>query len=143
MLRSHHLAAVALLLTAVAFTTACKKNHNAEPAPAPGTGLEGHWRLVDRQCYCPQAPTPNETATFTATDFLFHRNGRSAASGTYACTAGLTFCGGSAPVPVLSLTYTAGGSALQNAAFTLRGDTLVLDYGSPCDAPRDTYQRLP
>lgn len=138
---SRHLAAVALLLAVAASTTACQKDRDAEPTP--GTDLEGSWRLVDRQCYCPAAPTLDETATFTATNFLFNRAGRPAASGTYARTTGLPFCGGSAPVPVLSLAYTNGGSVLQNAAFTLSGDTLVLDYGSPCDAPRDTYRRLP
>ncbi|MBO2009415.1 hypothetical protein [Hymenobacter negativus] len=51
-----------------------------------------------------------------------------------------SFCGASSPAAGLRFT---GSASQREAAVTLTDTTLVLDYGGPCDAPVDTYQRLP
>ena len=119
--------------------TAC---HCEDPAPNSATGLAGSWQLVKRQCYCIPGPTPNEKAIFTGTDFKLYANNALTTSGTYSSAVG-TICGISTRVPVLRFTATSGQHTNWDAIATVSGDTLVLDYGAPCDAPRDTYQRLP
>jgi hypothetical protein len=110
---------------------------------APATpGLEGTWKLVERQCYCPRStPTPNETLTLTATAYSIYTNGQLSENGTYISQA-VTLCGSPGPALGLRFTHTTLNIGPRDAMPTLKGDTLVLDYGSPCDAPRDTYQRV-
>jgi hypothetical protein len=110
---------------------------------SPESGLEGTWQLTSRQCFCPPGPVPKETLTLTATDFAFHRDGQLTASGTYARTTGATICGLAAAGPALSFTYTTGSRTPANALVTLSGQQLKLDFGGPCDAPVETYTRLP
>ena len=133
------------LLGATLALTAC--HQKCEIAPAAGTGLVGRWQLSSRQCYCAPAPTPNETVTFTNTDYSFFKDDRPTTNGTYATAPG-AICGVTGPTPVLrfspAIVLPIGiPPQTRNATATLTGNTLVLDYGSPCDASRDTYQRLP
>lgn len=137
--------ALPALLGATLALAACHKE--CDIAPATGTGLAGRWQLSSRQCYCAPAPTPNETVTFTDTSYSFFKDGRPTTNGTYATASG-AICGVTGPTPVLRLSPAIAPTIgippqTQNAIATLTGNTLVLDYGSPCDAPRDTYQRLP
>lgn len=140
-----HLVYFSLLLLGAGSFSSCKKN---QPSVATGTGLEGSWKLTDRQCFCPPgSPVPNETVTFTATTYSFRLNGTLTTAGNYQpATAAL--CGGATPVSVLQFGPTYPSSSVvrlsaARATFALTGNTLVLDYGIACDAPRDTYQRLP
>lgn len=126
--------------------TACKKDC-PEPDDAPtfcgtvGTGLVGNWLLVDRQCYCLPGPLPNESITFTANGYKMYQDGQLTESGTYADTTA-SFCGGgSSSVPALRFRNDAGELPYYGA-ITLSGNSLVLDYGSPCDAARNTYRRV-
>ena len=128
------------LLTACGLV-ACKKA-STEPQPNETAPLVGRWKLVNRQCFCPSALTPDEIVTFTAQGFAFYRNGRFVSDGTYA-DATATLCGGPVPTPVLRFTYATLRLMPLNAVATVRTNTLVLDYGGACDAPIDTYQRLP
>lgn len=130
-----------LLISGVGNLTGCKKT-----AAGAEDGLVGTWRLTNRQCYCPpNLPVPNETVTFTATTYSFYRNGVLATAGDYR-SATATPCGSTSPVPGLQFAPTYPSSpavrlGTTRAAVTRTGNTLVLDYGSPCDAPRDTYER--
>lgn len=117
----------------------CKEDPDALP------GIIGTWQLTHRQCFCAPAPVPNETVEFTGDEFAFYTDGQLTSRGTYTFTTG-SVCGGNTPVPVVRFTQTAGstiGGPLQ-ATYELNGpgQTLVLDYGSPCDAPRNTYGKL-
>ncbi|MBF9143353.1 hypothetical protein [Hymenobacter properus] len=111
-----------------------------EEATPHHEGLAGNWRLVHRQCYCVPGPPPNETATFTDTNYTFFKNNQSVSSGTYSA-ASVKACGIPTPAPGLRLVDATLGP--REAIITLRGDSLVLNYGGPCDAPVDTYLRLP
>jgi hypothetical protein len=85
---------------------------------------------------------PNETATFTNSEFTFHKAGQPPVSGTYVFTEGRT-CGGSPQIPVARLTYAnRSNNPLTDVVVTVAGNTLVLDYGIACDAPRETYKRI-
>jgi hypothetical protein len=89
-------------------------------------------------------PVLNERATFTATTFTFYKDDQPTANGTYALAPVSLFCSqGSSPAPGLQFTATNGSSSVPEAMYTLSGNQLVLDYGSACDAARDTYERLP
>ncbi|MDQ2772739.1 MAG: hypothetical protein M3Y54_19820 [Bacteroidota bacterium] len=114
----------------------CQKENAPKPANA---GLTGTWQLTGHQCYCTPAPLPNEQVRFDAATFAFLRNGQKTLSGTYTETVDTTFCNRSA-VPAIRFQPDSG--AARPVQFTLRGNTLTLDYGSPCDAPLDTYQRV-
>ena len=48
----------------------------------------------------------------------------------------------SVPAPALRFTYPPSNAGPTVAQYTLAGNTLTLDYGGPCDAPVDTYERL-
>jgi len=124
-------------LTAALGLVSCSPDDEATPNHE---GLAGNWRLVHRQCYCPSGPPPNESATFTATSFSFFKNNMPFSSGTYSATA-VTTCGIPTTTPGVRLVDAANGGT-RDAIITLRGDSLVLNYGGPCDAPVDTYQRL-
>ncbi|GAB3869510.1 hypothetical protein GCM10028824_16610 [Hymenobacter segetis] len=129
-----------LLLVSASFSS-CKKDSE----PRADSGLIGTWRLVNRQCYCAPTPLPNETLTFTATTFTFSRFAPQPApypftNGTYQ-PAAVTLCGLPNPGAGLRLTDAVANIGPRDVQFTIQADTLVLDYGSPCDAPRDTYVR--
>lgn len=85
---------------------------------------------------------------------MFSANGQAqlllngAVVGTFRYSVATAICGATGPTPVLRFspaTVLPIGTPPQthHAVATLSGNTLLLDYGSPCDAPRDTYQRLP
>jgi hypothetical protein len=115
-----------------------------EQKASVAAGLEGTWRLTERQCFCqPGQKVPNEVVTFTATTFAFSKNNSPISSGTYSRADSASMCGQVAKTPALRFVYTAGpGSALRNPSINLAGDTLTMDYGIACDAPRETYVRL-
>ena len=114
-------------------------------ATTPASALEGTWRLTNRQCFCTPAPVPDETIRFTTTQFTFFRGNRGMRVGTYAVgTAAVPCANNGTTGPALLLTdsnaTTIPGSP--TVQYRLDGNTLVLDYGGPCDAPVDTYERL-
>ncbi|NVO30425.1 hypothetical protein [Hymenobacter lapidiphilus] len=116
--------------------TGCK---NDDITPAVG-GLAGTWQLADRQCFCRPTPLPDETIVFTATDFTQYENGTLTNQGTY--TIGTpTLCGLAASAPGLIFQITTPASHSYGATYSIVGDKLILDYGSPCDGPRNTYTR--
>ena len=132
------------LLTAATFLglVSCQK----EAAGPASTTLEGAWRLTRRQCYCPSAPEPDETITFTATRFAFYRGNRALRFGDYTfITAAVPCFNNGTTGPALHLTYSTSANSLgsDSVQYRLDGNTLTLDYGGPCDAPVDTYERLP
>ncbi|WP_426060841.1 hypothetical protein [Hymenobacter sp. B1770] len=122
------------LLASGSMLTGCEKESDSL------SGLAGTWKLTNRECFCVPAPVPNETATFTNSEFSFYKEGQLSASGTYAFTEGKT-CGGSTLIPVARLTYATLNNPPTDVVVTVAGNTLVLDYGIACDAPRETYKR--
>ena len=125
------------LATTLSFT-GCKKS--ADPV---AEALAGRWQLTSRQCFCPQAPFPNEIVVFTPTNFSFYKNSLLTASGTYLLTTITAPCSsGANVVSGLRFTVTSGTPFSHSAAYTVSSSKLVLDYGGPCDAPVDTYTRL-
>lgn len=112
--------------------------------PAPASGLVGAWRLTSRQCYCAPTPVPNETITFTATQFVFYNSSRAMSSGDYSLTTAPVPCISNGSVaPALHFTYAVPNNLAPAAIqYRLDGNKLTLDYGGPCDAPVDTYERL-
>ncbi|WP_460550950.1 hypothetical protein [Hymenobacter daeguensis] len=126
-----------LLAAAGISLASCSKDHSAPS----GEGLVGTWKLVDRQCYCVPAPTPHETAVFTPTAFAFTANGQLKSSGTYA-PATVSVCGMAGSGPGLRLSSNQPNVGSPEVQYTLTGNRLILDYGGPCDAPRDTYERV-
>ncbi|SFQ48159.1 hypothetical protein [Hymenobacter arizonensis] len=104
------------------------------------TGLAGTWKLTNRECFCAPTPVPNETVTFTNSEFSFYKAGQLSANGAYIFTEGST-CGGSTLIPVARLTYATPNHSPTDVVVTVAGNTLVLDYGIACDAPRETYKR--
>ena len=113
--------------------------------PAPSSGLEGTWRLTSRQCYCTPKPVPDETVTLTATRFAFYSGNRAMRLGEYSLvTAAVPCINNGSTGPALHLTYSAATTSPgpPDIQYRLDGNTLTLDYGSPCDAPIDTYERL-
>jgi hypothetical protein len=129
---------LALLAFAASALAGCSKDNSSQPS---GEGLIGHWKLVNRQCYCVPAPTPNETVTFTATNFSFFANGQLRYAGTYA-PATVTVCGISNSAPGLRLSSNQPSIGSPEVQYTVTGNQLILDYGGPCDAPSDTYERV-
>lgn len=115
-------------------------------APSPAPVLEGTWRLTNRQCYCVPAPLPDETVTFTATRFTFYSGNRGMRHGDYTLSTAAVPCLNNGLVgPALHLTYSTASTSPGPATiqYHRNGNTLTLDYGGPCDAPVDTYERLP
>ena len=153
--------------------TSCKKeadtSNGTEGVALGGTagvassGLIGTWKLTSpecfylssptptsfwrtminniKECFCLPSPTPNETVVFTASGFAFYTDSRLKANGTYSFGTA-TRCG-SSPVSCLTLVYTGTNTAPRRVTYTLAGNQLILDQGAACDAPRDTYVRLP
>jgi hypothetical protein len=120
----------------------CQQKESA----APSLGLEGTWRLSHRQCYCTPAPLPDETLTFSSNQFAFYNGNRTTRSGDYASGPAPAPCrrdGTTAPALLFTYSFsTANTPTPPSVQYRLAGDTLTLDYGGPCDAPVDTYQRL-
>ncbi|GAB2863893.1 hypothetical protein [Hymenobacter ruber] len=131
-----------LLLLVSASCSSCKKDTD----PQADTGLIGTWRLVSRQCYCAPTPLPNETLTLTATTFAFNRVGPQPGAGPYTNgsyqPAAVALCGLPNTSAGIRLTDAVANIGPRDVQYTLQADTLNLDYGSPCDAPRDTYVRV-
>jgi hypothetical protein len=76
---------------------------------------------------------------------VFYKNGLVERAGQYTVTTAPSACLGanSTVAPALRITYSTGNTPPRVPQYTLVGNTLTLDYGGPCDAPVDTYQRLP
>jgi hypothetical protein len=132
-----------LLLVLAGPVVGCKKDSDTEKGSGAAVGLEGTWRLKERQCYCPPGQVPNEMVKFTATTFIFFKDNRPASSGTYSQTTSASYCGQTIQTPALRFVYNGTSPTLQNPSLTLTDGTLVLDYGLACDAARETYVRVP
>jgi hypothetical protein len=137
-----------LFLIDTAGLAGCKKSvDHKEVNSSNGTesvasnALIGTWKLIRQDRFGPAKPTPNETVVFTASDFAFYIDGQLKSSGTYALGTA-TPCG-STPVPGLTFIPTGANPEPRSTAYTIEGTQLVLDPGIACDAPRDTYERLP
>lgn len=135
---------VPVLASALLSLVSCQKE-----ATAPSTTLEGTWRLTSRQCYCQPAPVPDETVTFTPNRFTFFNGNRATRLGRYSFTTGSPLCltnGNVIPVvrfaTELQFPDTTANPYSTDVQYTIKGNTLTLDYGSPCDFPLDTYERL-
>ena len=125
-----------LLFGLILLLAGCDKKDDEMPC----TSLSGTWKLLSRQCYCAANPSPNETITFTATEFVITKNRVVTTQGSYVATTGVV-CGG-ASAPALRFTYANSSGTSYLVASALSGNTLVLDYGGCVDAPIDTYVRL-
>lgn len=131
-----------LLASTLLGLASCQK----EATTPASTTLDGTWRLTNRQCYCAPARVPDETVTFTTTRFTFYSGNRGMRLGDYTLgTAAVPCLNNGTTGPALQLTYlnataVPGPPPIQ---YRLDGNTLTLDYGGPCDAPVDTYERLP
>jgi hypothetical protein len=108
----------------------------------PGTSLVGTWRLTAYQCHCPpNQPVPDESVTFEAGQhFRLYRKGALAAEGTYTTGQGVS-CGGGASEPIITLTAASPDAYAPKGAYTLAGNTLVIDQCSAADGPKYTYTR--
>ena len=135
-------------LTAYAFfattlgLTACEEGC-VEPMAPESTGLAGTWQLSDRQCFCLQTTLPNERIVFTDSTFAIYQQDTLARSGRYTLVNNAITCGSTSAEPAVHFVFnpSVGFNSL-DAQYTLNGNTLILDYGSPCDAPRNTYKRV-
>ena len=129
------------LASALLSLFSCQKETSTNPSP----NIEGVWRLTNRQCECVPAPLPDETVTFTATQFTFFNGNRAMQLGEYTlATAAVPCLNNGTTGPALHLTYSPASTSPGPATiqYRLDGNTLTLDYGGPCDAPVDTYERL-
>jgi hypothetical protein len=134
----------ALALSTLLLLGACSKSdEETSEAPGPSSELSGSWKLVSHQCYCVASPLPNEVISFTPTAFTLWHNSVPVAGGSYSTGTTATICGNLVSMPVLSFTVSSGAWQRGTPAFHLNGTTLVLNYGGPCDAPVDTYVRMP
>lgn len=130
-----------LLVPMIALSlTSCKKDSDLANA---ATGLAGRWQLTSRQCFCASTPLPNESIVFNDATASFYKDGQLIGSYTYAITTGF-LCGTASQTAGITLLPTGISHGNPSfAGFTVSATSLTLDYGSPCDAPRDTYQRQP
>ena len=95
--------------------TSCQKDNAPKPANAD---LSGTWQLTSRLqftnhlwCYWGATPQPNETVTFTTTNFTFFANGRPTRHGQYTLVSAVPFChAGSPPAPTLHLDFARCGT---------------------------------
>jgi hypothetical protein len=127
------------LLLCGASLTGCQRTATST---SPTTTLEGTWRLTGYQCHCPPSqPVPDEVLTIAAGQrFRLVRDKALAAEGTYT-TGQAVSCGGGTPEPVITLTPTAADAYAPHGAYTLAGNTLVIDQCSAADGPKYTYTR--
>ena len=111
-------------------------------ATEPSTTLMGTWKLTAYQCHCPpNQPVPDESVTFEAGQhFKLYRKGALAAEGSYTTGEGVS-CGGGASEPVITLTPASADAYAPKGAYTLAGNTLVIDQCSAADGPKYTYTR--
>ncbi|MDO7874039.1 hypothetical protein Q5H93_04790 [Hymenobacter sp. ASUV-10] len=133
-----------ILASLAVLTANCSKSKSDDPNPTvyiSGSGLPGNWKLVNLQCYCAPAPLANEQLAITSADFAEYRNGTQIFDATYTIGS-TTRCGLPSIVPALILVPKMNYSAVRSVGYTLHNDTLVLDYGSACDAPRKSYRRV-
>jgi hypothetical protein len=128
--------AIALLATSA---ISCQR---ATHVTEPGNTLVGTWRLTGYQCHCPpNQPVPDESVTFEAGQrFKLYRNKALAAEGTYTTGEGAS-CGGGASEPMITLTPTAADTYAPKGAYTMEGNTLVIDQCSAADGPKYTFTR--
>jgi len=135
------LSVFALLATGALGTTSCQRAAQSA-APEASASLEGTWRLTGYQCHCPpNQPVPDEVLTIEAGQrFRLVRNKALAAEGAYTTGQGVS-CGGGTPEPVITLTPTAADTYAPHGAYTLVGNTLVIDQCSAADGPKYTYTR--
>ena len=131
---------LALLLGGLVSFGSCEKDQ--DPQVVTGTGLPGTWQLISRQCYCSPTPLPKETVTFTDSTYRFAGSNRTLFVSGFYTRAAVKTCGLPTPEPGLHLANAVANIAPSQVQAILQGDKLVLDYGSPCDAPRDTYVRV-
>jgi len=119
------------MLLAAGGLSGCRKE-----APCP-TGLAGRWKLVDRLCFCPRTPVPNERLEFSASTVSVYVGGRLVRSGTYAAAAG-NVCGGVGQLPLTRFVYSGPGWSLstQDAVSTVAGNRLVLGLRRQLRRPR-------
>jgi hypothetical protein len=133
------LPALALLASTALATTSCQR---AATATSPSNTLEGTWRLTGYQCHCPPGqPVPDESLTIEAgRRFKLYRKQALAAEGTYTTGEGVS-CGGGTPEPIITLTPASADAYAPHGAYTLAGNTLVIDQCSAADGPKYTYTR--
>jgi len=137
------LSALALLATGALGTTGCQRAaQSAAPEAKASAALEGTWRLTGYQCHCPPGqPVPDEVLTIEAGQrFRLVRNQVLAAEGAYTTGQGIS-CGGGTPEPIITLTPTAADTYAPKGAYTLEGNTLIIDQCSAADGPKYTYTR--
>lgn len=127
------------LLLAGASLAGCQR---AATTASPATTLQGTWRLTGYQCHCPPGqPVPDESLTLEAGQhFKLYRNQALAAEGTYTTGEGAS-CGGGTPGPLITLTPASADAYAPHGAYTLAGNTLVIDQCSAADGPKYTYTR--
>jgi hypothetical protein len=125
-----------LLLACTTAATACKKDLDS------ATGLEGQWKLTERLCFCPGSETPNETITLKDSTVVVYKNNVPVSRGTFRRVNTAILCGIASQLPALRFDYGGATPTTRTAGVQLDGNTLVLDYGSPCDDARDTYKRV-
>ncbi|UOQ96984.1 hypothetical protein MUN81_17295 [Hymenobacter sp. 5317J-9] len=121
----------------------CDTSDDATPA-VMGTGLPGTWQLTKLECECLPS-VPAETAEFTDSTFaVYGGNGQLTARGSYVAVPGIITCGlSNNSTPGLRFTEKLTAPFFRHdAQVSVQGNTLVLDYGLPCDAPRKTYRRI-
>ena len=128
--------ALALL---AAGASSCQRTAQSQ---APGTSLVGTWRLTAYQCHCPpNQPVPDESVTLDASrHFKLYRNKALAAEGTYTTGEGVS-CGGGSNEPIITLTPASADAYAPKGAYTLTGNTLVIDQCSAADGPKYTFTR--
>lgn len=137
------------LISAFTFALLSLVSCQKDKAPTPRPNLEGTWRLTSRHCYCQPAPVPDETVTFTATRFVFYKGNRATRLGRHSFTTASPLClSNGTAISVLRFAtelqfpHSTASPYSTDVQYTLSGNTLTLDYGSPCDFPLDTYERL-
>ncbi|GAA4049798.1 hypothetical protein GCM10022409_40620 [Hymenobacter glaciei] len=121
----------------------------SDKGPAPSSSLEGTWRLTNRQCYCLPGPVPDETVTFTPTRFVFYKGNRATRLGRHSFTTASPPClSTGTAISVLRFATklqfpdSTANTYSADVRYNVSNNTLTLDYGSPCDFPLDTYERV-
>lgn len=113
------------------------------PEPEPGS-LAGIWRLTKVQAMLPGA-LRNETLVFSsAQNFQLFRDNSLEARGTYSLSIAPS-CGETDNRPQLAFQATGPTGYVPQGAYTLQGNTLVIDQTNRCfsDGAIYTYQRVP
>jgi hypothetical protein len=130
----------ATMLLVVLGLASCGKDSDL---PEPGS-LAGSWRLTKEQSMLP-GPLRNETLIFgSGQNFQLFRDNSLAAQGTYSLSLAPS-CGETANRQQLSFQATGPSGYVPQGAYTLQGNTLVIDQTNRCfsDGAVYTYQRVP